>query len=266
MTVENLSTEHIYDYQSVAAIVTAMTNDEARFLPEALKSVIADPDIGQIILCVEDKNNWLDAALGVLKNESRLKIISLPIMPIGSIRNKALEHVRKPWVAYCDGDDVWCAGKTSIQLNYAYQTGADFVGAAHYLTDAEGIIGAYGLSLYLPMTSSWLVRTEIMRQYPFNESMHQSSDGEWWIRTARLFRKVKCPSVLVRYRVRSSSVSASTPSKKRKHIIILFSKIPLVGKSIYFLTYCLWLYTRTQPYRWKSVWGKKGFPKYISLF
>lgn len=242
--------------QDVTAIITAMTNDERAFVSETVESVLADPYIAQVILCIEDKNDWIDSIIESHLKDLRLHIVRIPLMPIGAVRNRALQYVQKPWLAYCDGDDVWCNGKTKIQQEYARKTGADLVGAGHYLTDEKGNVRAYGLSLFIPMPSSWLVRTDLMRQYPFNEFRTRGSDGEWWISIPARIRKVKCPEMLVRYRVRTYSVSSIAFSKRRKLQLVALAGIPVLGPVIRFLTYCFWILTRHQSYRWMPRWSK----------
>ncbi len=240
--------------QDVAAIVTCMTNDEKTFLHETIELVISESEIKQVVLCIEEKNDWINSILGQLMHDTRLEILRIPMTSIGAVRNKAVQHVKMPWIAFCDGDDVWCKGKTLIQKNYAAQTGADFVGAGHYLMNEGGKVCAYGFSRYIPMPSTWLVRTEIMKQYPFNESVKHGSDGEWWIRVFHNMKKVKCPRTVARYRVRAQSVSTATASKKRKVQLIKIAEIPVLGLSVRILTYMVWIYTRNKPYSWMSDW------------
>ena len=152
--------------QDVAAIITAMTDGEQPFLAETVEAALSDPGIGQVVLCIEEKNNWLDATIGSCRQDPRLKVVRLPIMPQGAVRNKALDYVQQPWVAYCDGDDVWCKGKTLIQRGFADKTGSDFVGVDHYLMDEEGNVRAFALARNIPMPSAWMVRAEIMRKIP----------------------------------------------------------------------------------------------------
>ena len=97
--------------QAVAAIITAMTDGEQPFLFETVEAVLADLSIGQVILCIEEKNAWVNTALGTLTEDSRLEIVRMPIAVPAVVRNRALDSVKMTWVAYCDGDDVWCAGK-----------------------------------------------------------------------------------------------------------------------------------------------------------
>jgi hypothetical protein len=244
------------NYQDVAAIITAMTDGERPFLLATVEAVLSDPCIAQVVLCVEEKNGWLDTAIGSFMTDLRLQVVRLPIMPPGAVRNQALKRVQKPWVAYCDGDDLWCKEKTLIQRTFANKIGCDFIGADHCLIDEEGKIRAFALARNIPMTSSWMVRTEIMRQYTFNEALSQGSDGEWWIRTFKVIQRARCPKMLLRYRVRSGSVSSSTPSHQRKAKIVTLAKLPVLGFSILFFTYCAWLFTRQRNYVWLPIWGQ----------
>lgn len=243
--------------QDVTAIITAMTEGERPFLHETVEAVLADPGIGQAVLCIEEGNEWIDETLSSLVEDSRLKIVRMPMASPAVVRNKSLEHVRLPWIAYCDGDDVWCKGKTETQRAYADRLKADFVGADHFLTDEAGRVRACAMAWNIPMPSSWLVRTEVMKHHTFDESVLVGSDGDWWVRTAGFVAKARCPQLLLRYRVRSGSVSSKTPSKKRKARIVSAASTPLLGLGILLATRCLWLFTRRSFYIWVDGWGRE---------
>jgi len=236
------------DSQDVAAIITAMTDGEQFFLYDSVEAVLSDPGIIQVVLCIEENNTWVDTVLDSLAEDSRLQIVRMPMAPLGEVRNRGLEYVKTPWVAYCDGDDVWCKGKTLIQRAYANAIECDFIGCDHYLTDEHGKIQAVALAKYIPMASSWMVRTKIMRQYPFDGSLLVAEDGEWWRRTEGTICKVRCPRLFLRYRVRSGSLSSNTPSKRRKARVVAVAKIPILGKSVLFLTWFIWLSFRRKRY------------------
>jgi hypothetical protein len=224
----------------VAAIITAMTDAEQPFVRATMESVLSDPGIAQVILCVEIKNTWIYDTLG-------------------AVRNFALVHVRMPWVAYCDGDDVWCQGKTLTQLSYAKKMGCDFVGTDHYLTNENGQIRACALARYLPMPSSWMVRTEIMKQHPFDESpfsLIKDESGEWWGRTAGIVSKGRCSKLLLRYRIRNSSLSTKTQSMQRKAKVVALSNNPGFRPIILLATWITWLFTRQDKYIWYKGWGQ----------
>ena len=112
------------------------------------------------------------------------------------------------------------------------------------------------------MPSSWLVRTAIMKQYPFQDSLLSGGDGEWWIRTEDVVRKSRCPKVLLKYRVRSGSLSSNTLSQKRKARIVSFASLPILKEITLLLTWCIWLATRQKEYVWLKAWGQQ--PSFIS--
>ena len=242
--------------RDVAAVIVAMTDAEQPFLLETMRSVLSDPCIVQVILCIEKNNNWIDSTIGSVSSDPHLEIVRLTLAPPGAIRNAAVNYVRMPWIAFCDGDDVWCNEKI-LQRKYANETGSDFVGADHYLTDEAGKVRAFALARYMPMLSSWMVRTEVMKQYPFNETMFVAEDGQWWSRTEGKIIKARYPNMLLKYRVRYNSLSSVDGSKKRKVKIVALGSIPVLGKLVYLATGCLWLFTRKKQYIWHKGWGQR---------
>lgn len=239
----------------VAAVVTAMTDGEAPFLAETLQAILQERHVGQVVVCVAVGNTWINDVVQQGGADPRIEVIAMPLMPPGAVRNEGVRHVRLPWVAFCDGDDVWCPGKVGRQLAVARRVGADIVGADHCLTDEQGRVRAVALARHLPMTSSWLVRTELMRAHPFDVTLHTAEDGEWWIRTAPFAPRARCAQVLLRYRVRAGSLSSSTPSKQRKGRIVALAGWPLVGPAVLGATWLLWWATRRERYGWCSAWG-----------
>ena len=97
-----------------------------------------------------------------------------------------------------------------------------------------------------------------MRQNPFIEVPYSvtSEDDEWWIRTSKSVTKARCPKMLVKYRVRQSSTSNNTESKKRKAKIVTLSSIPVFGTFIFLGTWLMWIFTRQKTYMWYRGWGK----------
>jgi glycosyltransferase involved in cell wall biosynthesis len=204
-----------------------------------------------VIVCIQDSNAWIDEVLASVQVDPRLQILRLPLLPPGVVRNQALDHVQTEWVAYCDGDDVWCKGKTLTQRAHALENKYDFVGGDHYLTDEPGRVRAVALAMYLPMTSSWMARTKIMREHPFEEEKHLSriEDHNWWFKTGDAIRKGRCPQLVLRYRVRPVSLSTAEPSKARKVRAVALASIPVVGLGVLVLTWCAWLVNRRKYYR-----------------
>lgn len=239
----------------VAAVLTAMTDHEKSYVGEAVRSVLGDPAIGQVILCVEEQNSWIEAVLGESSGDPRLQVLRLPRAPVGTTRNRGVEQVTLPWIAFCDGDDVWCSGKTKAQRATADETGSDFVGADHVLIDEQGRICAFALARYLPMPSSWLVRTDVMRRFPFaDRAGPQYEDSQWWHTTTGRIRRTRLPKILLRYRVRSGSESDASVSKRRKTRIVALAQVPGLRPLLLFFTWVLWLAARRKRYIWHRKW------------
>ncbi|MGN6646454.1 MAG: glycosyltransferase [Cytophaga sp.] len=250
-TTENLQNN------SVTAIVTAMTDNEKHFLPQALYAVLSDEHIDQVIVCFDEKNKSLQSSIRSNFKDARIELLPLPFMNIGAVRNRAIQSVKHSWLAFCDGDDVWMQNKTSQQLQYANKSNLDFVGTGHYLTNEAGQIQTHGLSIFIPMPSSWLVKTEVMKLFPFNESLNRRSDGDWWIRTHEKINKGKYPKILLKYRVRFQSVSMLSRSKKRKVLITQLAQLPLIGQLVKFSTFIIWQSTKRLNYLWLRKWEKQ---------
>lgn len=231
----------------ITAVITAMTDPEEAYVGETLSAALADPGIGHVILCVAEKNQWIDKILASIPKDSRLQVLRLPFGPLGPLRNEALNHVKTEWVAFCDGDDVWCKGKTLSQREFALANDLDFVGCDHYLIDDGGRIRAVALAKYIPMPSSWLVRASVMRKHPFTPTHYE--DHEWWFRTMGAFRKGRFPKLFLRYRVRNVSLSSAEPSKQRKLKAVTWGSIPVIGLGVLVLTWSMWLVNRSKSYR-----------------
>ena len=231
----------------VTAVITAMTDGERPFLAECVDSTISDPGVARAIVCVSEKNTWVDEVLSSFAKDPRVEIVRLPMAKPGTVRNEGVKRVRTEWVAFCDGDDVWCKGKTLRQLEFALEQNCDFVGSDHYLTDAAGRIRAVALAKYIPMPSSWLVRASVMRKHQFISGDYE--DAEWWFRTQDAFPKGRYSRLLLRYRVRGVSFSTGEPSKVRKMRAVALGSIPVIGLGVLVLTWGMWLMNRSKSYQ-----------------
>jgi len=235
----------------VTAVIVAMTDGERPFLAESLNAALRDPGIAHVIVCIQDSNTWIDDVLSSVPNDPRLEVLRMPLAPAGAVRNEGVNRVKTEWLAFCDGDDVWCPGKTRIQLDHAAKHNADFVASDHYLTDEAGRIRAVALAKYIPMPSSWLVRTSVMRKYPFKAEKKYNGieDHTWWFETKTTVRKDRCPKLLLRYRVRGISLSTTEPSKMRKLRAVTWASKPVIGWGVFVLTWGMWLVNRSKSYR-----------------
>jgi hypothetical protein len=231
---------------NVTAIVTAMTDGERPYLAASLGAILSEEEIADVILCVMDSNTWVEEVLESVGTDRRIQILRMSMDVPGVVRNEAVKHVGTDWIAFCDGDDVWCKGKTAIQLAHAAAHNTDFVAGDHYLTDEQGRVRAVALAKYLPMTSTWMVRTAIMQRHPFRGVQYE--DHHWWFDTMKMVPKLRCPKLLLRYRVRPVSESTAEPSKIRKTRVVAWASKPVIGLGVLMLTWGMWLVNRRNYY------------------
>lgn len=64
----------------VAAIRTVMTDAEQPFVRDTIEAVLSDPGIGQVVLCIEEKNTWFNSVLGSLLADPRLELLQIPLV------------------------------------------------------------------------------------------------------------------------------------------------------------------------------------------
>lgn len=233
----------------VAGVVTAMTDGERPYLAQALRSVIENEGIGQVVLCVREDNTWLELELGDLVHHPLLEIYRLPQMPVGATRNFGVGRVRLPWMALCDGDDVWRPGKIRRQREFADLHQVDIIGADQYLTDPEGRIRACGFGLVMPMPSSWLLKTDILRRHPFDgNNLVGTEDSEWWFALDPSYKKARLAELLLNYRVRPASLSDWDGNKRRKARAVAMGSVPVFGRLVFVATWLFRWWRRKQTY------------------
>lgn len=242
----------------VTAIITCMTDAERPFMAEALTSVIGQTTPCEIILVVEEGNDWIDELCAPFPG---LRILRRPIGPPGACRNSGVCVAETEFVAFLDGDDIWLPSKIEKQLNFLLQDERDFVGVDHMLMTEGGAVFAYALARNIPMTSSWMVRREIMLRHPFDESRRIGEDGAWWVATLGEVQKWRIPEPLTRYRVRGGSLSGATPSKRRKAAMAQLSALPLARPVILAATSMLHRFTARETYRPLNRWVRSAAQK-----
>jgi glycosyltransferase involved in cell wall biosynthesis len=208
---------------TITTVVTCMTDAERPFLAEALRSVQAQTIPTRVTLCVSDLNDWVDEV--VSRMQPGIDVLPLPLASLASVRNQALATVQTDLVAFLDGDDAWRPDKLQRQVNALVSGELDVVACKHILVREEGTPYFYGFAMSVPMPSSWLGRTTAFRDRPF-EDVRVGEDVLLWRRLTAEVRWQVLNDFLLRYRVRESSLSQMTPSKKRKLAYARRSRLP----------------------------------------
>jgi len=203
-----------------------MMNSDRPFLREAVLSIRDQSEPCDIIVVVEKSNDWIEDALSGIPE---VRILRCPLSQAGTTRNAGVAEARTEYVAFLDADDVWMPTKTATQLAFLRSHNADFVGVDHTLIREDGTIFAYGKSKYFPMPSGWMVRRDYMLRCPFSDTDLQE-DWEWWVNPQNSTTKHRLAELLIKYRVRTTSLSSTwgLPSKRTKLRLAKLSRIPLV--------------------------------------
>jgi len=92
--------------------------DSARYLTEAIDSVLAQTFSDWEIIFFDNCSNDNSAAIALGYDEERLKYFrGEKTVPLGHARNLAIEKARGKYIAFLDCDDRWCASKLQVQAN-----------------------------------------------------------------------------------------------------------------------------------------------------
>lgn len=95
------------------AVVVPVRNG-ARFLPEALQSVLAQDLVPEEIVVVDDGSS--DGSGDVARAQGPgIRVLEQPASGAGAARNRGVAATRAPWVAFLDCDDRWMPDKLSRQ-------------------------------------------------------------------------------------------------------------------------------------------------------
>ncbi|GAB3110313.1 hypothetical protein GCM10027160_10390 [Streptomyces calidiresistens] len=195
------------------------------YLGAAVGSVLSQdrPDLRLVV--VDDATpdrDWL-TALRPYSGDERL-IVLRTSENVGHLRikNKVLESVDTPYVAFQDADDISLPARLGHQLALLERDGADLVGCAYEYIDQAGRTTGHrrmprngnlwmrlGRSTVLLHPSSVVRRTVLERLGGFDGTARLGADTDFHLRAARLYRLRSVRKVLYRYRIRPDSLTGA---------------------------------------------------------
>ncbi len=214
------------------------TRDNLDTLPRALESIRAQNIFEIEIIVVDDGSHdgtaeWL---ADLMVTEPRLRVINTDGKGPSYARNRAIEIVKSPFVAFLDSDDWWHAGKLKQQVAYLEQhpdVGFSFTDYVH--VDVQGKILETCIEYWKPVysgrppmgydilkhaeaellacntvgTSTIVARTDFLQHANgFITNLHSAEDWDLWLRLAHM-APVACISIVgTSYLMRTTSVSA----------------------------------------------------------
>lgn len=180
----------------VVSVVIA-TQNRADMLAQSINSVLAQTFKDFELIIVDD--NSTDNTADVVKAfaDSRIKYLKLGSSKTGisAARNAGASISRGKWTAVHDDDDLMLPRRLERQLEFAHE-GNDFIfGAFINFDDNTGSLQlhhgrnmTYGAALqtgFAPGHSTWLVRTELIKKFGYDEGLESAVDNNLAFRLLR---------------------------------------------------------------------------------
>jgi glycosyltransferase involved in cell wall biosynthesis len=210
-----------------AVSVVVPTHDRERFLRQTLRSVLWQRDVDLDVVVVDDGSpaGQVPAVVAAL-GDDRVRILRNEVpLGVSAARNLGVAAARGRWLAFCDDDDVWAAGKLRAQLAAAgdgwpgwVYTGAVNVNEAGRVVGGRPPLPPDEVAALLPRRnavpgggSAVLVdRALLDRAGPFDSRLHNTEDWDLWVRLSRLETPRHVPAPMVGYRVHGGGSSLVT--------------------------------------------------------
>ena len=169
-------------------------------LKNAIASALSQSyPLKEIIVVLNGQENFR-TLIASFPSDNRLKIIQLKNAGVSAARNAGINAASSEFIAFLDDDDYWYPNKIEIQLKNNSAENADilscrakFEGRSNrikpkYLLEKQDLLlKIYGQKLpssrnYGIPTPSAIVRTQLARTFPFDESLSEREDL-WFFHT-----------------------------------------------------------------------------------
>jgi hypothetical protein len=198
-----------------AASVIIPTKNRSAELERTVRGALAQQGVEVELIVVDDASS-VDVAEALRDaRDPRLTIIrQTASRGVAAARNAGVAAARFEWLAFLDDDDLWAPDKLSTQINAAQAAGATFAYASVVVVDEQlrmidfleappsaQILATLLPGNYMPAGASNVVaRADAVRSLGgFDESLHQLTGWDLWIRLAREGSAVACDAPLAAY-------------------------------------------------------------------
>lgn len=209
----------------------------AKYLPEAIGSVLRQTYANLEILVVDDGSTDESAAIVERISDPRLRLVR-NFANEGLVRtlNKGVALAQGTYLARMDADDIAAPQRLERQLEYiAGKPHLHACGTYAYRIDETGATrglirkprgAAAGKSAWLPtplIHPTVMFRTEVARQFPYSEGATHCEDYELWLRLVRAGHQIdNCPEPLLYYRVHTHGVSQAYREEQLRNTFAVF--------------------------------------------
>jgi glycosyltransferase involved in cell wall biosynthesis len=219
--------------QPLFAVIVPLYNAQ-QYLDETLRAIQAQTFDAFEVVMVDDgsTDDTARIALNYVQADPRFHLIRTSNRGIAASRNTAIAHSSAPWIAVCDGDDVWHPRKLEVQdtalrcWNEARQgplaavgTGGHFINAAGQPVgaidppecpwpDTEQLDASPDLKM---INSSVVFRRDLFGVIGgYRREYNPTEDLDLWLRLRALGAVVNVPQRLTEYRMHGQNLSHSS--------------------------------------------------------
>lgn len=215
------------EYNPIITVFIPVYNSE-RYLTKTLQSIIHQTFSDFEILIIDDGSldNSVDLAYSI--NDNRIRIISNDKnMGLPYTRNRALVEAKGKYIAFIDSDDIAKSNRLEMQYHFLEQN-PQIIGCGSHaiiISEKDEEIGKIKVftdpkeskaRLFFENTfvnSSMMIRTDVGKDYRFNENYRLAEDYDFWINISSKYILVNLDEYLVKYRIHDSNISRGTESK-----------------------------------------------------
>jgi hypothetical protein len=175
--------------------VVIATRNRAEMLRDSIHSVLCQTYSNIEVIVIDDGSEDDTARVVDELGDSRLRYAFQEHAGISAARNHGTRLARGEWLAVHDDDDIMLPSRLAEQLahvggdvDFIYGTFLNFDDETGEFQLHHGRNYGYGPALmsgFAPGHSTWLVRTEVMRRFPYDEGIESAVDNNVVFRMLR---------------------------------------------------------------------------------
>ena len=226
------------------------------YIEQAIRSVL-DQDYPQLELIVVDDGSNDGTPELAEQFGNRVKVLRQKNAGPAAARNRGFAASQGEFIAFLDADDVWLAGKASMQVRYLQnhsETGLVYGDFKHWRPQADGtflappsLIVERSPFAVLPEHSGWIytallfdnvvhIITAMLRRSVIeavgglDENLSTGEDYDFWLRISRQFRADKLDCTIAYYREHAAGIT-KTPRKENNEYAVLVKTLDAFGLS-----------------------------------
>ena len=201
-------TEHDRELDSDLVSIIMPTYNCGAFIAETIATVQAQTHSRWELIVVDDcsTDDTTDVVGALAKDDPRIRYVRLETNSGAAMaRNRAMELAQGRYMAFLDSDDLWHPDKLRRQIDFMTSRDVAMSCTAYAQVDEQGV------------PTGRIVRVARLGKFEV-PNIRKRNDDALWLRMLRTEPYIwGMPVVLMRYRLRSGSVSANKRSLVKYH-------------------------------------------------